>query len=67
MLTGCGNRQTFDTKWTFTKATINLGDKTIEVEVDTWKDYTDDTSVQIVAKDGTVFLTDIKNVILEGK
>lgn len=66
ILTGCGNKQIIDNKWTFTKATINLGENTIEVEVDKWRDY-DDNSIQITAKDGTVYLTDLKNVILEGK
>lgn len=66
ILTGCGNKQVFDTKQTFTKATISLGNKTIEVEIDKWKGY-EDTSIQIIAKDGTVYLTDLKNVILEGK
>lgn len=65
-LVGCGNKQILDTKWTFTNATIVVGDKAIEVEVDSWRDYKDDTTIQITAKDGTVYLTDIKNVLMVG-
>lgn len=65
LITGCGNRAVFDTQWTFKKAKIFIGDEVIEVEVKKWSDY-DDTSVQIVAKDGQVYLTDIKNVVLMG-
>lgn len=63
LLVGCGNRQVFDTSWKFEKAIIVIGDEKIEVEVDSWKDY-DDTTVQIKTKDGKVYLTDIKNVLL---
>ena len=68
VLTGCGNRQILDTKWTFKKAKINIGNEMIEVNVKSWKDYDNgDTSVQVVAEDGTVYLTDKKNVLLIGK
>lgn len=67
-LSGCGNRQVLDTKWTFTKAKIIIGNEVKDVDVKTWKDYGNgDTSIQIVATDGTVYLTDLKNVILIGK
>jgi hypothetical protein len=68
MLAGCGNRQLIDTKWTFSKAKISIGNEIIEVEVKSWLDYEKgDTSIQVVAKDGTVYLTDKKNVLLIGK
>lgn len=63
LLVGCGNRQVFDASWKFDKAIILIGDERIEVEIDSWKDY-DDTTVQIKAKDGKVYLTDIKNVLM---
>lgn len=65
LLTGCGNKTLFDTKWTYKQAKIFLGDETILVDVKSWTDY-DDTSVQIITKDGQVYLTDLKNVILMG-
>lgn len=58
------NRQIIDTTWKFNKAIILLGNETIEVEIDSWMDYDEDTSIQIKAKDGTSYLTDLKNVIL---
>lgn len=58
------NRQVIDTTWKFNKAIILLGDETIEIEIDSWMDYDEDTSIQIKAKDGTSYLTDLKNVIL---
>lgn len=68
VLTGCGNRQLLDTKWTFKKAKITIGNEMIEVNVKSWKDYDNgDTSVQVVAEDGTVYLTDKKNVLLIGE
>lgn len=60
---GCGNRQIIDTTWKYNKAIIIVGEETIEVEVESWKDY-DDTSIQIKDKNGNKYLTDIKNVIL---
>jgi hypothetical protein len=68
VLTGCGNRQIIDTKWNFSKAKITIGNEMIEVNVKSWKDYDNgDTSIQVVADDGTVYLTDKKNVLLIGK
>ena len=62
MMMGC-NREIIDTTYRYDKAIIVIGDKSIEVEIAKWGDY-DDTSVQITAKDGQVYLTDIKNVLL---
>lgn len=67
LLAGCGNRQLIDTKWTFTKAKIVIGNESIEVDVKSWRDYDNDTSIQVIAQDGTVYLTDKKNVLLIGK
>lgn len=62
MLTGC-NKTMFDTEYTFDKAVINLGDKTIVVDVDKWNDY-DGEQLQIITDDGTVILTSSYNCIL---
>lgn len=67
LLAGCGNRQLIDTKWTFSKAKIVIGNESIEVDVKSWRDYDNDTSIQVIAQDGTVYLTDKKNVLLIGK
>jgi major membrane immunogen (membrane-anchored lipoprotein) len=65
--TGCGNKQIFDTKFTFTKAKIVMGNETIEVNVKSWKDYENDTQMQIISEDGTVYLVDKANILLIGK
>lgn len=62
LLIGC-NKQILDTTWKFNKALIVIGDEQIEVDIDSWKDF-DDTTVQIKSKDGKVYLTDIKNILM---
>lgn len=62
-MVGCGNKALLDTKWTFSKAKIYMGNEAIEVEVKSWKDY-DDTTIQIEDVNGKVYLTDLKNVLL---
>lgn len=65
LLQGCGsNRQLIDTSWNFKKAIILIGDEKIEVDVESWKDFDTDTTIQIKDKNGAVYLTDIKNVLL---
>jgi hypothetical protein len=59
--TGCGNRQIIDLNYTFNKAYIEgIG----EIEIKKWNDYTDSDMVQVIANDGTVYLTHSSNVIL---
>lgn len=65
LLTGC-NKQLLDTNYSFKRAKIIIGDEVIEVKVKSWNDY-DDTSIQITDENGTVYLTDIKNVVLINK
>ena len=61
---GCGNQQLLDTEYTYNKAIIGFPDGSVkEVEVKKWNDY-DDSSIQIIGKDGKVYLTDLKNVVL---
>lgn len=56
LLTGC-NYQMIDTTYKYDKAIIKLAnDEVIEVEIKSWLDY-DGEQLQIVAKDGTVYLT----------
>lgn len=62
-LTACGNQTMFDTQYTFEKAKIDFGGEVIEVNVKQWNDY-DDGSVQIIATDGRIYLTDYINVLL---
>lgn len=57
--TGCGmyNRQLIDLNRHYNRAIIQLANgEVIEVEVDKWSDY-EGEQLQIIAKDGTVYLT----------
>ena len=64
LLTGCGNQAWFDTVYTFDKAIINLGNgEVIEVDIKTWEDY-EGEQIQIIAEDGTVYLTSSYNCTL---
>jgi hypothetical protein len=58
------NKQMFDTSYTFTKAYINLGNKTIEVDVESWTDFDDGDQIQIKTTDGKVYLGHSSNIIL---
>lgn len=63
-LSGC-NKQLVDTKWKFTKATIDYGDHSVTYSVKSWNDYENSDVVQFVDTDGHVHLTHYENVILE--
>ncbi|MBQ4523541.1 MAG: hypothetical protein IJA10_11410 [Lachnospiraceae bacterium] len=64
-LTACGNKDMFDTNYTYDRAIIALPNgEVIEVEIDKWTDYEDGDQLQIIAKDGTVYLTSTLNCIL---
>lgn len=57
MLGGCGNKDMFDTIYTFNKAIIELANgEVIEVNVKQWRDY-EGEQLQVIAEDGTVYLT----------
>ena len=54
-MVGCGTKTVFDTN--FNRAIIQLADGTVvDTEIKSWRDY-DGEQLQIVAKDGTVYLT----------
>ena len=63
LLAGC-NYQMVDTVYDFDRAIIVIGDRTIEVEVKGWRDFEDSDQLQIVATDGTVYLTDTTRCVL---
>ena len=62
-LAGCGNRQVFDTTFTFDKAIIELPNgEVVSGEVRSWKDYEGD---QLQVKvDGKTYLVHSSNVVL---
>ena len=65
VVSACGNRQVgFDTAQSFNKAYVKLGDEWQTVTVKAWRDFDNGDEVQIVASDGTIYLTHYSNMIL---
>lgn len=63
-LTGCGNKDIWDTVYTFDYAIIQLPNgEVVEGEVESWKDYDDGEQLQIKI-DGTTYLTSSLNCTL---
>ena len=63
LLTGC-NQQVIDTNYTFDRAIVTMNDGTkMEIEIKQWKDY-DGEQLQIIGKDGKVYLVSSYNTIL---
>jgi hypothetical protein len=64
MFAGCGNRQGFDTTWSFERAIIFLPDgEKIEGKVTRWRDYGGSDMMQVTIDDKT-YLTHSSNVVL---
>ena len=64
-LVGCGNKTLFDTQYTFEYAIVAFPDgSTKNIEIKQWKDYEDGEQIQIIAKDGTVYLVNSVNCVL---
>lgn len=64
-LTACGNRDMFDTVYTYNYAIVGFLDgRTEKISVKQWRDYEDGEQIQITAKDGTVYLVNSVNCIL---
>lgn len=63
-LVSCGNKALIDTKYTYNTAYITIGNETIKVEISSWRDYSDGDQIQVVAKDGTVYLSNSTNIVL---
>lgn len=64
VFTGCGNRQMFDTTFTFNYAVIRLQDNSIvEGKVQSWRDFQDGDQLQIKI-DGITYLVHSINCTL---
>lgn len=62
--TGCGNKDIWDTVYTFDYAYISMPDgSVIEGQVDSWRDYEDGDQLQIKI-DGITYLVHSTNVTL---
>ena len=63
-LVSFGNKMLIDTRYTYNMAYITICDETIKVEIDSWRDYSDGDQIQVVAKDGKVYLSNSTNIVL---
>lgn len=55
-LTGCGNKDLWDTNYTFNTAICNVGGEYKKIEIRQWKDY-EGEQIQIIDKQGKIYLT----------
>lgn len=63
-LVGCGNKQIFDTTYTFDKAIVCLQDGTvISGEIGSWKDFEDGDQIQVTI-DGVTYLVHSSNITM---
>jgi major membrane immunogen (membrane-anchored lipoprotein) len=64
-LVGCGNKDLFDTVRTYDYALVSFPDGTSEkIEIKQWRDYEDGEQIQIIAKDGNIYLVNSVNCVL---
>lgn len=64
LVTGCGNKQMFDTTYTFNKAIITLPDgQVVSGKVQSWTDYEDGDQIQVKVN-GTTYLVHSSNIVL---
>lgn len=61
-----GNKTFIDLKHTYTKAITSINGEKIEIDIDTWSDY-EGEQIQIIGKDGKVYLVSSFNTILIGE
>jgi hypothetical protein len=63
-LYGCGNKQIFDTTYTFEKAIISLPNgQIIEGKIDSWTDFEDGDQIQVKIN-GITYLVHSSDVVL---
>lgn len=64
LFTGCGNKQVFDTVYTFDKAIVRLPDgQIISGEIESWTDYEDGDQIQVKIN-GTIYLVHSSCIVL---
>lgn len=63
-LTGCGNRDMFDTVYSYKEAVLSMADGTIvRGKVENWRDYEDGEQIQVKI-DGVTYLVNSVNITL---
>lgn len=64
LMTGCGNKQVFDTTYTFNTAILELPDgSVVKGAVQSWTDYEDGDQIQVKI-DGKTYLIHSTNICL---
>lgn len=64
-LVGCGNRQLFDTKYTFNYAYVQWPDGSSEkLAIKSWRDFEDGDQVQITLENGNTYIFHSENCVL---
>lgn len=64
MCVGCGNQTVLDTNYKFDRAIVEMpGGEVVEIELKQWGDY-DGEQLQLIAKDGTIYLVNSVNCVL---
>ena len=64
MFCGC-NQMVFDTNYTFDYAIVEFpGEDVRTIQISKWTDYEDGEQLQILAKDGTIYLVSSVNCVL---
>lgn len=64
LLVGCGNKDMFDTVYTYDKAIISLPNgEIVEGEVSSWRDYEDGEQIQVTVN-GKTYLVHSSNIAL---
>lgn len=64
LLSACGNKDWFDTTYTYDRAIVSLPDGTIiDGKVDKWTDYEDGDQIQVTI-DGVTYLVHSSNIAL---
>ena len=68
LLSGCGNKDWFDTDNTFTKAIVQMpGGDVKEITINSWSDY-DGEQIKLVEKDtGKIYIVNSVNCVLVNK
>ena len=65
MFSGCGNKDLFDTNYTFNYAIVEFpGEEVRKIEISKWTDYENGEQIQIIAKDGNTYLIHAANCVL---
>lgn len=63
LLCGCGNRDMWDTNYTYHKAICEIGGEYKEIKIKQWRDY-DGEQIQIIGKDGNTYLVSMNDCTL---